>query len=130
MNLNARVLLGLLAMSACSAVAAEGNGGDGKEALDRVTAVAAPLPGDTEATRSVFHVESSPPLRHVALQAASPPPSGAGSGSQHAQAQGDPETTVKKGRLAGHPGAIAGIVIGSVLLAGAASHGGGSGGGY
>jgi len=125
------VLLGLLALSACSAAAAEGNGGDRRAQLelDRQTTLAALPLGDAEATQSGFQVERSAPMRRVALQAASPRPSGTGSDSQRAQEQGDADTAAKKGRLAGHPGAIAGIVIGSILLAGAASHGGGGGGG-
>ena len=134
MRLKMRVLFGVLAISACAAAAAEGIRGASADHLERQTArFAATLPGDSEAIDSGFRTERSPSLRRVALQAGSAPQSGAGSQTRPTERQeaGDRETTAKtKGRLADHPGAIAGIVVGAVALLAAAGGGSSGGGGY
>jgi hypothetical protein len=127
MKLKARVFFGVLAIAACSAAAAQGS--DARVGPDPLAARLEALPpGDNDATTSTLRIESAPPLRRVALQVGSAPPSGGAASSQRAQDQ-----PKRGGRLAGHPGAIAGIVIGSMALVGAMSNGGGGGmggGGY
>jgi len=75
MRLKTRVLFGVLAMSVCSAAAAEGTGGGDRQQLERLTTrFETPQPRDPD---SGFLTERSASMRRVAFRAGSAPQSAA-----------------------------------------------------